>query len=311
MESPVLESVRQEAEKVGAVMVVGAGISGMQSALDLANAGFKVYLVDKNISIGGVMAQLDKTFPTNDCSTCMISPKLIEVAGNPNIEIITRTRLKGIKGEPGNFQVTLRKEPRYIDEEKCNACGLCMANCPVRNEVVLPEKKKAEILWPSLDEEAFVSQVLDQYREEPGNLLPVLLDINRHFHWLPRYTLEHVSQELSIPLTEILRVASFYNAFSLVPRGKHIISVCLGTGCFVKGSPRLLDNLERELGIKHGQTTADMMFSLEVVRCIGCCALAPAMRIGEDTFGRMTPSMIPKILKSYAGSYGKEEEEAA
>ena len=140
MNAPVLEGIRQEAEKVGAVMVLGAGISGMQSALDLANAGFKVFLVDKNVSIGGIMAQLDKTFPTNDCSTCMISPKLIEVAGNPNIEIITRSRLKTIGGEPGNFQVTILKEPRYIDEEKCNACGICTTHCPVRNEVYLPDK---------------------------------------------------------------------------------------------------------------------------------------------------------------------------
>ncbi len=103
MESPVLEIVASPEGKVGAVLVVGAGISGMQSALDLANAGFKVYLVDKNVSIGGVMAQLDKTFPTNDCSTCMISPKLIEVASNPNIEIMTRTQVKGIPGDPGTF----------------------------------------------------------------------------------------------------------------------------------------------------------------------------------------------------------------
>jgi NADH:ubiquinone oxidoreductase subunit E len=94
-------------------------------------------------------------------------------------------------------------------------------------------------------------------------------------------------------------VASFYNAFSLVPRGKHIINVCLGTGCFVKGSTRLLDRLERKLGIKHGETTADMQFTLEVVRCIGCCALAPAVRVGEATFGRVTPSQVAKIVDSY------------
>jgi NADH:ubiquinone oxidoreductase subunit E len=102
-------------------------------------------------------------------------------------------------------------------------------------------------------------------------------------------------------------VASFYNAFSLVPRGKNIISICMGTGCFVKGSPRLLDRLERELGIKHGQTTEDMMFSLELVRCIGCCALAPAMRVGDATFGRLEPAAIPKILQAYTESYAKEE----
>lgn len=299
MESPVLESVRQEAEKVGAVMVVGAGISGMQSALDLANAGYKVYLVDKNISIGGVMAQLDKTFPTNDCSTCMISPKLIEVAGNPNIEIITRSRLKGIKGDPGNFQVTLRKEPRYIDEEKCNACGLCMANCPVRNEVVLPEKQKPVINWTDLQEEIFVTQVLDQYREERGNLLPILLAINTQFNWLPPHTLAFVADELELSLAQVLRVATFYNAFSLTPRGRNVIQLCLGTGCFVKGSPAILDRLQKELRIKAGETTEDHRFTLETVRCIGCCALAPAIRINQDTFGNLKLKQLPLIIENY------------
>ncbi|MFH0788251.1 MAG: NAD(P)-binding protein [Pseudomonadota bacterium] len=117
--------------KFGAVLIVGAGIAGMQSALDLANAGFKVYLADKNVNIGGVMAQLDKTFPTNDCSTCMISPKLIEVAGNPNIEILTRSRVTGISGEPGNFLVDLYREARFVKEDVCTGCGECIKVCPV------------------------------------------------------------------------------------------------------------------------------------------------------------------------------------
>jgi NADPH-dependent glutamate synthase beta subunit-like oxidoreductase/NAD-dependent dihydropyrimidine dehydrogenase PreA subunit len=117
--------------KIGAVLVVGAGISGMQSALDLANAGFKVYLVDRNVSIGGVMAQLDKTFPTNDCSTCMISPKLIEVSGNPNIEIINRARLERLSGEPGDFRAELYREPRFVKAEACTGCGECVKVCPV------------------------------------------------------------------------------------------------------------------------------------------------------------------------------------
>jgi heterodisulfide reductase subunit A-like polyferredoxin len=93
----------------GSVLVVGAGIAGMQSSLDLANSGYYVYLLDKNISIGGVMAQLDKTFPTNDCSTCMISPKLIEVASNPNIEIISRAELLNLDGVPGDFKAKVRE----------------------------------------------------------------------------------------------------------------------------------------------------------------------------------------------------------
>ncbi len=184
----------------------------------------------------------------------------------------------------------------------------------MRYEVQLPEEKaRARAAYAEATEEVAVTGIIDRHRDERGNLLPILLDINRQFNWLPRPALEQVSDELKLPLAEILRVASFYNAFSLVPRGKHIVNICMGTGCFVKGSTRLLDRLERELGIKHGETTEDMLFTLEVVRCIGCCALAPAMRVGEDTFGRLTPGMVPKILKSYAESYGQEEaeEEAA
>ena len=112
-------------------MVVGGGIAGMQASLDAAAAGYKVYLVERDISIGGVMAQLDKTFPTNDCSTCLISPKLIEVAQHPDIEILTQAEIERLEGEAGHFTVTLHREPRYIDAAKCNACGACAEVCPV------------------------------------------------------------------------------------------------------------------------------------------------------------------------------------
>ncbi|MEW6326469.1 MAG: CoB--CoM heterodisulfide reductase iron-sulfur subunit A family protein [Thermodesulfobacteriota bacterium] len=118
------------AGKSGAIVVVGGGISGMQSALDAANSGFKVYLVEERPSIGGVMAQLDKTFPTNDCSTCMLSPKLIEVAKNPNIEILSYAEVLDIRGNPGDFQVSIRKKARYVDAQKCIGCGLCASKCP-------------------------------------------------------------------------------------------------------------------------------------------------------------------------------------
>jgi len=116
----------------GDVLVVGGGISGIQAALDLGSAGFKVYLVDKAPTIGGHMAQLDKTFPTNDCSMCIESPKFTECARHPNIEIITYTDVSKVEGEAGNFTVTLTKKPRYVDENKCTGCTVCVEYCPVK-----------------------------------------------------------------------------------------------------------------------------------------------------------------------------------
>jgi len=118
-------------EKVGAVLVIGGGIAGIQASLDLADSGFKVYLLDELTSIGGTMAQLDKTFPTNDCSMCILAPKLVNAGRHPNIQLITNSGLKEVKGEAGNFEVAILKRPRLIDTEKCTACGVCAQNCPV------------------------------------------------------------------------------------------------------------------------------------------------------------------------------------
>ncbi|MFX1356071.1 MAG: FAD-dependent oxidoreductase [Promethearchaeota archaeon] len=121
-----------ETNKIGAVMIVGAGIGGCQAALDLADSGLKVYLVDKNPSIGGVMAKLDKTFPTNDCSMCILAPKLVAVDRHPNIELITYSDVLDLEGKPGNFNAKIRKRTRYIYEDKCTGCGECIQQCPVR-----------------------------------------------------------------------------------------------------------------------------------------------------------------------------------
>ena len=115
----------------GAVMIIGGGISGMQSALDLANSGFKVYLVERSPAIGGKMAQLDKTFPTNDCSMCIVSPKLVEVGRHRNIELLTHSELTGVEGDEGNFTAKIIQHSRYVDVDKCTGCGLCEIACPV------------------------------------------------------------------------------------------------------------------------------------------------------------------------------------
>ncbi len=117
---------------VGAVMVVGGGVGGIQASLELANLGYKVYLIDSSPSIGGVMGMLDKTFPTNECSMCILSPKMVEVASNINIEVITLADVLSVEGEPGDMRVRLRIRPRYVDTDKCTGCGDCTAKCPVK-----------------------------------------------------------------------------------------------------------------------------------------------------------------------------------
>ena len=142
----------QRADKIGSITVIGSGIAGIQTALDIANSGFKVHLVEEKPHVGGVMAQLDKTFPTNDCSSCMMGPKLAELANHPNIEIFTHTEVLDMHGEPGRFQLALKKKAHYIDAAKCTACGDCAEVCPVlrpaEHDMHLINRKATYISYP-------------------------------------------------------------------------------------------------------------------------------------------------------------------
>jgi heterodisulfide reductase subunit A len=124
-------------------LVMGAGIAGIQAALDIADAGFRVYLVEREPSIGGHMSQLDKTFPTLDCSACIMTPKMVDVARHPNIELLTFSEVEWVQGEAGNFRACIRKKARSVNE-KCTSCGICIKECPIRNEAYLPGKDAAE-----------------------------------------------------------------------------------------------------------------------------------------------------------------------
>lgn len=282
---------------VGAVLVIGAGIAGIQSSLDLANSGFKVYLVESGPAIGGTMAQLDKTFPTNDCAMCIVSPKLVDCGRHPNIELITNAELEQLTGTPGNFVVTVKKKPRYVNEDKCTGCGLCVENCPVTEAVYLDQEKVEVKLKPG--DLAKMRRIIEEHKNREGALLPVLHDINISYSYLPEYVLRYISEELDMPLSLIYQVATFYNAFSLKPRGKYTINVCMGTACYIKGGNRILEAFERALGIRVGNTTKNLMFGLETISCFGCCGQAPVVVVNEDMHGHFRLSHIPKLLKHY------------
>jgi NADH:ubiquinone oxidoreductase subunit E len=284
-------------KKIGATLVVGGGIGGIQAALDLADSGFKVYLLEKNPSIGGVMAQLDKTFPTNDCSMCILAPKLVSIARHPNITIITNTEIEELSGKAGNFVVTVKKEPRYVDEDKCTGCGLCMENCPVR-QIIYTDKEPQEIKL-SEDDLHKIEEILKEYRGKKGNLMPVLQKVNSAYNYLPIDLLKYISKELNIPLNLIYNIATFYKAFSLTERGKHIIKVCQGTACHVRGAKMVLEEFERILGIQSGDNTDDSMFTLETVNCVGACALGPVVMVDNEYFGHMLPRKVKTVIDKY------------
>jgi len=129
--------------------------------------------------------------------------------------------------------------------------------------------------------------------------MSILQGINSEYNYLPQDLLRYISQELNLPLSTIYNIATFYNAFSLTPRGRHIISVCLGTTCYVRGGERILDRFSEELEIGSGETTEDLKFTLTFVRCLGCCSIAPAIMVDGKAYGRMKLSQVPHILRSY------------
>jgi NADH:ubiquinone oxidoreductase subunit E len=144
-----------------------------------------------------------------------------------------------------------------------------------------------------------VETILQRHPKDPSSIIQVMLDIQNELYYLPRDVLELVSEHLHVPLSRTYNLATFYKAFSLKAKGKYPIAVCTGTACHVQGAIRILDQVQRELGIKEGETTADKKFSVECVRCLGCCGLAPVVTIGKNLHGKVPLAKVPRILKQY------------
>ncbi len=168
----------QPKDVVGAALVVGGGIAGVQASLDLAESGYKVYLVENQTGIGGRMAQLDKTFPTNDCSTCIFSPKLVTVGQNPNIELLSYSELADVQGQEGNFQVTIRQKSRYIRKDRCKACGDCASVCPVH----LPNKFDEDLSKRSATYRLFPQTIPQTFVIDKADRAPCVMTCPAHIN---------------------------------------------------------------------------------------------------------------------------------
>jgi NADH-quinone oxidoreductase subunit E len=144
-----------------------------------------------------------------------------------------------------------------------------------------------------------VTAIIEKYNSDRGQLVSILQDIQTEFYYLPEKALIQVSETMDIPESRVFDVATFFRAFSLVPRGKHLINVCLGTACHVRGGSRVLETVERCLSIKRGETTKDRKFTLETVNCMGCCAVGPAMKIDGDYYGNMSTDKVNGLLTKF------------
>lgn len=144
-----------------------------------------------------------------------------------------------------------------------------------------------------------IDQIIDKHHAEPSSLIQILLEIQAENHWLPKEALERVSERLQVPMTRVQHIATFYKAFSVVPKGRHQIHICVGTACHVRGASRVLDAVEGLTGINPGETDLDLKFSLETVNCLGCCALGPVVEIDGKAHGKMAPAQTADVLKNY------------
>jgi NADP-reducing hydrogenase subunit HndA len=149
------------------------------------------------------------------------------------------------------------------------------------------------------DRKEKLDEIIKKYKTKKGGLIPTLHEAQELYGYLPSEVLKDISEGLNVPLAEIYGVATFYSRFSLEPKGKYKIQVCLGTACYVKGSDKVLEKLKETLGIEVGKCTEDGKFSLDATRCIGACGLAPVMVVNEDVYGKVTPDMVDGILKKY------------
>ncbi len=290
------------------VLVIGAGIAGIQAALDVSAAGYEVVLVERKPSVGGHMSMLDETFPTLDCSQCILTPRMVELIQNDKIKLYSYSEIEEVDGYIGNFDIKIRMKARSVDMNKCTGCGDCWNNCVCRHKIAVPPPTDYR---SRLDEHRaqVVDEIVENYDSQAGRVIGILQDIQDKFNYLPEDVLKYVAERTETPLAKIYGIAGFYSSFSPTERGKHIVRVCMGTACHLRGASKISDSISRELGIEHGETTSDGMFTFERVNCLGACALAPVVTMNGRYHGQMTVAKTMDLLETCADQPAEQERE--
>lgn len=222
----------------------------------------------------------------------------MDVGRHPNITILTLSEVKELQGEAGNFKAKILQHTRNVDVNKCTGCGDCWNDCLVFNRPEIREMPSIkEKLEPSMLRK--LDEIIDINECRRENIIGILQDITEEYNWLPKDAIYYVAEKLEIPFSYVYRIASFFTQFSLKPRGKHIITVCLGTACYTRGGEDIANEISRILEINLGETTPDMKFTLEGVNCLGCCAIGPIAVIDGKYFGDMTRRKVNSLLAKY------------
>ena len=286
-------------EPCGAALVCGGGIAGIQAALDLSAAGFRVHLVEESPTIGGSMARLDKTFPTGDCATCIISPKLVECMRDYNIDVLTMTDVLTLDGEAGRFRVGIRKRPRGVRADKCTGCGDCWTVCPVRCTAESPPPFQPSVPLNETDA-AVLRDILARHEGDPGAMMPVLQEVNQAYGYIPRRDAGAPGLPVADAAGGDLAGGQLLRPISPGAGGPpHRRSLCrYVVPCpRIEGPARAVGTTARRRGRRNRPGRALHAADGPLP---GAVRLSPAMKIDGRSFGRVDLGRVPGILEQFA-----------
>ena len=223
---------------------------------------------------------------------------MVEAGRHLNIHLATLGEMCSLEGRAGRFKARIRHRARYVDPAKCTGCGDCLEHCPTRFQPDYTLQRRPVPI--SEADRALIEKITADCGAERPALLYAMQSVQDEQGYLSRSMVYGLAEAFRVPASLIYRMGTFDAAFSFTPPGSHILRVCTGTACRVRGADTLLEELHRELGLSPGESTDDERFRLETVRCLGCCNLAPAIQIDNRIYGPVQPGEMSTILKEYS-----------